>query len=91
MNTPAKIQLAGQSVKVRVSSRPLKGCHGYARKYAREIVISKGLSRRQLLEVVLHEMQHMQQWYLDEEIVETMAAEQAEALIALGLYDLKET
>jgi hypothetical protein len=87
--TPCTIQLGGKPVVVRESSKPLKAHDGYCRPPADGqpglIVISKGLSPSKQIETFLHEADHLQYWFVDEEIIELACREKNEALEQLGL------
>ena len=58
----------------------------------REILIAKGMSAKDLLDTLLHEMRHGQHEVLfeAESYVTWTSTELAEALIATGLIDVKE-
>lgn len=74
---------------VRESRRPLKKEDGYCLAPSKGkpglIVLSKGLCLSKQIETFLHEAEHLQYWFLDEDVVWQAAAEKTEALEQLGL------
>ena len=87
--TGGTVQLAGRSVVVRESQRPLKSVNGYCQRGKKGqpdlIVISKGLTVCKQLEILIHEMDHLQYWMLTEEVVDAAAKEKSDALERLGV------
>lgn len=83
MKQQAVVQLAGRDVTVRESTKPLRKRYGYYG--GNEIVLSCELEGQKKLEIFLHEALHALFYFLDESVVETSAAELAEALETLDL------
>jgi hypothetical protein len=83
MAEPTKVQIAGQPWIVQWAS--LRKTDGRCIPADRLIKIRKGLTGEELVETLLHECMHGQQWHLDENIVEAAAKEMTELLSAFDL------
>ena len=83
MKLPATITLAGKSITVRKSKRPLRGVWGYAKH--ENIVLSSDLPEDRALAIMIHEAMHLLFWFLSEETVDHASKELAEALEILDL------